>query len=159
VIIYDKGTWIMHMLRRRMGDESFLRMLGELRKRYAYRTISTEQFRELAAEFVPAGAPDRSLQNFFDTWVYSTGVPTLEFSQKVRGKAPALELVVVLKQSGVPEEFSLDLPVAITLPGQAKPRIEWLQTGSEPARLTLPLKVAPTKVEFAPGLGVLAAQK
>ena len=29
-----KGTWIMHMLRRRMGDEAFFKLLAELRRRY-----------------------------------------------------------------------------------------------------------------------------
>jgi len=28
-IVYEKGTWIMHKLRRRMGDERFLGFLGE----------------------------------------------------------------------------------------------------------------------------------
>ena len=27
-VIYGKGTWIIHMLRRRMGDERFLKMLA-----------------------------------------------------------------------------------------------------------------------------------
>ena len=31
-ITYGKGSWIMHMLRRRMGDERFLAMLADLRK-------------------------------------------------------------------------------------------------------------------------------
>ncbi len=159
VITYDKGSWILHMLRRRMGDATFLRMLGELRKRYAYHTITTEQFRELAAEFMPTGAPDRKLEGFFDTWVYSTGVPTLELTTRVRGKAPAVELQLTLRQTGVPENYGIDVPVVITLPGQNKTRTEWIQTSSEPVRLDLKLAAAPAKVELAPGLGVLAIVK
>src|SRR5213076_934352 len=33
-ITYGKGSWIMQMLRGRMGDERFLAMLGELSRRY-----------------------------------------------------------------------------------------------------------------------------
>ena len=43
-ITYEKGAWIFHMLRKRMGDDRFLKMLGEMRKRYEFRAISTEQF-------------------------------------------------------------------------------------------------------------------
>src|ERR1035438_10470918 len=33
-ITYGKGTWIMQMLRRRLGDDRFLPMLKEILKRY-----------------------------------------------------------------------------------------------------------------------------
>jgi len=159
VIIYNKGSWIMHMLRRRMGDPAFLAMLGEVRKRYAYKTLTTEQFRELAAEFSPKGLPDPDLENFFDNWVYSTGIPTLEFSSKVRGKAPAVEVAVSVRQTGVGDEFSVDVPVEIRIPGQTKPLVRWVRTGSEPANMLVKLKAAPTKVDLAPGNGVLAVRK
>jgi aminopeptidase N len=147
------------MLRRRMGDEQFLAMLGALRKRYMYRAITTEQFREIAAEFSPKGLPDASLENFFDNWVYSTGMPTVEFTSVVRGKAPNVQLSMTVKQAGVSDEFSYDLPVEIRLPGQAKPLVKWIRTGPEPAVVTVALKVAPTKVELAPGSGLLTARK
>jgi hypothetical protein len=35
-ITYGKGTWIMHMLRRRMGDDAFFKLLAELRRRYPF---------------------------------------------------------------------------------------------------------------------------
>ena len=50
-IIYEKGAWVMHMLRRKMGDDRFLAMLRALPQRYQYKAINTEQFRlEFAAE-------------------------------------------------------------------------------------------------------------
>lgn len=159
VIIYSKGSWILHMLRRRMGDTQFLAMLGELRKRFAYRSLTTEEFRKAAAQFLVKGDPDPTLEGFFDTWVYSTGIPTLEVSTRVRGKAPALELQVTVKQSGVGGDFGLDLPVEIRLPRQAAPLVKWIRTGPEAAVLSVKLKVAPLKVEVAPGAGVLAASR
>ncbi len=41
------------MLRRRLGDEKFLAFLRELCTRFRFKTISTEQFRELAAQYTP----------------------------------------------------------------------------------------------------------
>ena len=56
----------------------FTKMLTELRRRYEWKTIDTEQFRLLCAEFVPKGSPDPKLENFFDQWVYGTGIPGAE---------------------------------------------------------------------------------
>src|SRR5580692_6000772 len=52
-VAYGKGSWIIHMLRRRMGDAPFMKMLAELRRRYEWKIIDTEQFRLLCAEFLP----------------------------------------------------------------------------------------------------------
>jgi hypothetical protein len=158
-IIYGKGTWIIHMLRRRMGDEGFLRMLATLRKRYEYRTLSTEEFRALAAMFLPLGDPDPSLETFFDTWVYGTGVPTLEMVTSVKGKAPAVTLTVTVRQSGVAEDFVAEVPVEIRPAGGAKPIVRWVHTSSEPAVVTFKLKAPPQHVELAPRLAVLAKGK
>lgn len=159
VIVYDKGSWILHMLRRRMGDGPFLAMLGELRKKYSYRGLTTEEFRAAAARFLAKGDPDPELESFFDSWVYSTGIPALEVSTRVRGKAPPVELQVSVKQSGVGADFALDLPVEIRLPRQAAPLVKWIRTGTEPEVLRVKLKAAPLKVEVAPGLGVLEARR
>ena len=86
VITYEKGSWIIHMLRRRLGDDRFLAMLGELRKRYQFRTMTTDDLRLTAAESLPAGSFDPRLEAFFEQWVYSTGIPALKMQYTVQGK-------------------------------------------------------------------------
>lgn len=159
VITYCKGSWILHMLRRRMGDASFLAMLAELRRRYAYHTITTEQFRSLAAEFTAKDDPDRSLEGFFDTWVYGTGIPTLETAVRVRGKAPSVEVIVNVKQSGVPDDFMLELPVEVRTTRTSRPIVKWIRTGDDSATVTFRVQAPPARVEVAPGAGVLALRR
>lgn len=159
VIIYGKGTWIIHMLRRRMGDEGFLRMLAALRKHYEYRTISTEEFRSHAALYLPLGDPDPTLENFFDTWVYGTGIPTLEMSTSIKGKAPNVTVTITVKQGGVPEDFVTEVPVEIRPAGGGKAIVRWVHTSSEPAIVTLKLKAPPQHVELGPRMAVLAKAK
>lgn len=159
VITYCKGSWILHMLRRRLGDSAFLALLGELRKRYEYRTVTTEKFRELAAGFTAKDDPDRSLEGFFDTWVYGTGVPTLASTVRAKGKPPSVEVTVSVKQSGVGEDFMTEAPVVVTPTKGGKALVKWIRTGDEPATVTFRLKAPPARVEVAPGLGVLAVRK
>jgi len=157
-ITYEKGSWIIHMLRRRMGDQRFLAMLGDLLKRYRQKTLSTEQFRALAAQFSPPGSPDPKLETFFENWVYSTGIPTLKMEYSVRGKAPALKLGITVSQSDVDESFSADVPVEVQVRG-AKPATYWVRTESDPVTVTVPLRVAPTSVLLDPAGSVLAVKK
>jgi hypothetical protein len=156
-IIYEKGSWVIHMLRRRLGDERFFSFLTELAKRYQFKAITTDEFRELAVEFVPKGDVDPSLENFFDHWVHGTGIPSLRLQYSVRGKAPNLKLAGTLVQTGVSEDFSVDVPIEIQL-GKQK-RVVWVRSSSEPVPWAIALKQAPSKVLLDPARSVLAIRK
>ena len=157
-IIYEKGSWILHMLRRRMGDERFLRMLGELRQRYQYRTVTTDDFRELATRFLPPQSVDPSLESFFDNWVYSTGIPTLRLRSSVRGKPPNVDLHVTLYQSGAGEDFSVYVPIVVQVRG-GNPVVKWIETDDQPVSFDMTLRQSPVKVELDPGNSILAVRE
>lgn len=153
-ITYGKGSWILQMLRQRMGDERFLSMLAEVMKRYGRREITTEQFRLLASEFLPPKSDDPKLELFFDQWVYGTGIPTLKLNYNVRGKAPSWKVAGTLMQSDVPEDFSVLVPVEIQLaPGRSI--TQWVRSSNEPASFSVSLRQQPLKVMLDAHHGVL----
>ncbi len=152
-IAYGKGTWIIHMLRQQMGDVPFTKMLTELRHRYEWKTIDTEQFRLLCAEFVPKGSPDPKLENFFDQWVYGTGMPALKLTYSVKGKPGAWKLTGTLAQSDVPEDFSVNVPIEIQT-GKGKV-VREVRTSSEPVQFSVPVTIANAKAVLDPGSSVL----
>jgi aminopeptidase N len=98
-ILYEKGTWIFHMLRQRMGADAFLHFQQRLLQDFARQPISNEDLRQEAARFIPASQPDRELTAFFDTWVYDTGIPAL----KMKGDTLTL--------SGVSDSYVVDIPL------------------------------------------------
>jgi len=153
-ITYGKGTWIMQMLRRRMGDQRFFAMLGELAKRYDRQELSTEQFRQLAASFLPPKSHDPDLETFFDQWVYGTGIPTLKLTYSLKGKAPSLVLAGTVTQSGVDDDFAALVPVEIQV-ARGRSITEWVPCSSEPATFRVPLQAAPLKVALDPNHAVL----
>lgn len=158
VITYEKGAWIIHMLRRRMGDERFHKLLAETCRRYSHEPLSTEQFRRLAEELMgPKGGAD-SLAEFFESWVYGTGIPALKLTSSVKGKAPALKLTGTVEQSGVEDDFTVEVPVEV-YQGRGAPLTQWVRTSSEPASFTLNLKQPPTRVALPAGTGVLAIRR
>lgn len=157
-ITYEKGSWIIHMLRRRLGDERFLEMLGELCRRYRFLTVTTEEFRKLAAEFLPDASPDPTLENFFEHWVQGIGLPTLRFSHSVKGKAPRVRISGTVAQSGVADDFTIYVPVEIQFAG-SEPIIRWIRTGDEPVPFDVTVRQRPAKVVFNPGDSVLASRR
>ena len=116
-----------------MGDEKFLAMLAELRKRYEFRAVTTEGFRGLIQEFRPRGVTAEAIDTFFDNWVYATGVPSLKLDYKVTGVAPSVSLSGSLVQSGVDEDFSVDVPVELQF-AKGPSQTVWVRTstGEEP---------------------------
>ncbi|HYW41741.1 MAG TPA: M1 family aminopeptidase [Bryobacteraceae bacterium] len=153
-ITYGKGSWILQMLRRRLGDERFFSMLGEAVKRYNRRNITTEAFRDLAAHYLPPKSDDPDLESFFEQWVYGTGIPTLNLTYALKGKAPALKLVGTLRQSDVDGDFSALVPVEIQMP-RGRGITHWVSSGNSPVTFTIALKEAPLKVALDPHHAVL----
>lgn len=155
-ITYGKGSWILHMLRMLMGDDGFNAMLSQLRKRYEWKSISTEEFRQLAAEFLPAKSSDPKLELFFDQWVYGTGIPSLKLSYSIRGKPPAVKLTGTIAQSDVDAEFSVQAPVTVQLANGRQ--VTWVRTSGTPVEFSIALRQLPTRV-FLDASSILAVHK
>jgi aminopeptidase N len=152
-ITYEKGAWIMHMLRRRLGDERFLKMLAELRRRYQFRIVTTEEFRALAAEFLPARSSSGTMDAFFDNWVYSTGIPKLKLQSSIKG----FRASGTVNQSGVDNDFSVEVPVEIQF-AKGAPQTVWVRTSNEPVSFSVTAKQAPVRVNIG-AFSVLTAKK
>ena len=72
---YQKGSWVLHMLRSNLGDEVFFRGIGTTTKRTRTSTASTEDLRAALEK-----ASGKDLRAFFARWVYDSGHPQYELS-------------------------------------------------------------------------------
>ncbi|HXA49068.1 MAG TPA: M1 family aminopeptidase, partial [Candidatus Acidoferrum sp.] len=153
-ITYGKGSWILQMLRGRMGDERFSAMLGEITKRYDRKEISTEDFRLLAAGFLPPKSDDPKLETFFGQWVYGTGIPTVKMNYSVKGVAPNVKVTGTVTQSDVDDDFTALVPVEIQI-ARGKSMVQWVRTSDVPATFSVALKAVPLKVVLDPHHGLL----
>jgi aminopeptidase N len=78
--IYDKGGWVLHMLRHVLGDEKFFAALRLYGQRHGFGNASTLDFQQVCEELF--GGP---LDWFFRQWVYSRGRPVYKASMKTEG--------------------------------------------------------------------------
>lgn len=63
---YDKGAWVLHMLRWEVGDSTFFNILRTYFQTYKYKSAVTEDFKNICQKL-----SGKNLYKFFDQWVYS----------------------------------------------------------------------------------------
>ncbi len=154
VIVYEKGAWILHMLRSMMGDSLFLKFLRHLCETYRLQMLTTADFQKEAVRFLPAGWPDPKLEDFFQQWVYGTGIPSLDVTWDVKGGAPAFRLAGRMTQNDLPESSSVLVPVEIhTLPGRSVTK--WISTEGKTTEFGVVLQNKPSRVVIDPTGSIL----
>ncbi len=106
-LVYNKGAAVLHMLRRLVGDDAFLRGLRRFYVGARFSKVGTEDFR--AAMEAETGRP---LERFFQRWIYGATLPRITFTSRVEGGADGgQEVVLHFEQEG----DIFDIPIAVTL--------------------------------------------
>ena len=110
---YEKGAWVLHMLRKRLGDEAFFKGLRIYYNAHHEANATTEDLREALEK-----ASGQNLKEFFARWVYGSGHPQYELSWdwKVRTEKSGT-LTVTLHQTQAGEAFLDPVPVLIDIRG------------------------------------------
>src|SRR5690606_38570167 len=78
-LVYNKGAMVLHMLRRRVGDEAFFSGLRTFYERWKFKKAGTDDFRQVMEE-----ASQMDLAPFFEAWVYGAAIPQVSFKSDVR---------------------------------------------------------------------------
>jgi aminopeptidase N len=73
--MYDKGAWVLHMLRWEVGDSAFFNILKTYYETYKYSNASIGDFKSVCEE-----VSGINLDKFFEQWVYSKGQIELEYN-------------------------------------------------------------------------------
>jgi aminopeptidase N len=134
---YQKGAWVLHMLRRRLGDDSFFHGLQAYYKAHHEANANTEDLRS-ALE----AASGQDLKEFFARWVYGSGHPKYELEWGDSGKRGTVSIFVTLKQTQDGDAF-LD-PVPITFSVGGTQRRELIQPTGKVTTIGFNLKGMPT---------------
>ncbi|MHA7627695.1 M1 family aminopeptidase [Corallococcus sp. M7] len=148
--LYEKGGLVLHELRRRVGEDLFVRALRHYVASHRHGVVETV---DLARAFEEATG--HNLDPVFDQYVFSPGHPELKV--EVRYEADDARLRITVRQtqrtdSGTPV-FRLPLEVAVTVNGEdTRHRLEL--TDAE-HRFHLPCPAAPTQVRVDPRRDVL----
>ncbi len=74
-IVYDKGAWVLHMLRHVVGDDDFFEILQTYYgSQYQYGDATTEQFQAICEQ-----VSGKDLDYFFSQWIYGNYYPIYRY--------------------------------------------------------------------------------
>ncbi len=110
-IVYDKGSWVLHMLRGMMEDSIFFDILKSYAwdKRWTYGSVRTENFQEICE--TKSGL---DLDNFFNQWLYYEYYPEYRYSWQVRKIADneyKMDVGILQIQTGIVYDMPIELVV------------------------------------------------
>jgi hypothetical protein len=105
-VVYNKAAVVLHMLRRMIGDEAFFRGLRRFYFGSRFMKAGTDNVRE--AMELEAG---QNLERFFEGWINTSAIPTLQATWRVEGEGPGQFAVIRLQQVG----RVFDFPLTVTL--------------------------------------------
>ena len=105
---YQKGSWILHMLRSQLGDSVFWKCLQTYYATYAGKTADSDDLRR-----VFEAVSGKDLQRFFTQWLTKPGVPNLDMTWTYDDKKKVVSLTVKQLQDDV---FSFPLTMAFVSP-------------------------------------------
>jgi hypothetical protein len=169
VVIYAKGTWIMHMLRemlRQPGatggkdpDARFISLLHTLVSKYARKALTTADLqREVEAVMTPRMALEggHSMEWFFDEYVRGTGIPHYKVQFTSHASEKGFQIRGRLLQDGVPRSFIAPVPIYATtpIPGRTIYLGTVVATGDE-TNFTFTSAIQPHKLLIDPHMTLL----
>ena len=105
---YQKGAWVLHMLRGILGDEAFFRGVRDYYATHEYGNALSDDLRRVLED--SSGEP---LDWFFQQWVYQPGYPILESEWQLAPDGSELVLVVTQVQPATWPTFRVPMDVAV----------------------------------------------
>jgi hypothetical protein len=134
VIVYDKGAYVLHMLRmlfhdarKQSPEEDFIAMMHDFASTYAGKNASTEDFQHIVEKHAPRKmkvTTDGTLNWFFDQWVRGMAIPRyvskLDVQLSAGGK---YRISGSVTQSEVPDSFVGIMPLYVTFDNSAMAKL------------------------------------
>lgn len=111
--MYNKGGWVLHMLRHQLGDTMFRRAIKTYLERYREKEVITADLERTLEEVT-----GRSMARFFQQWVYSGGYPAFEVSHSWDNEHKLLKLKIKQTQTinDLTPCFVTPVDLALTIP-------------------------------------------
>lgn len=147
-LVYQKGGWMLHMLRQEVGNEHFWQAIREYYRRYRDSNASTADLRAVFEQV--SGKP---LDWFFTQWLNRPGAPKLEGAWRYDAATQQVEMSLTQAQTGEPFRVNVDVSVATS--AGAPPVIARVAMTGRRATATIAVSGAPVSVTLDPATTLL----
>jgi aminopeptidase N len=142
--VYNKGAWVLHMIRKKLGKEVFKTIIRNYYNNYLYNNVSTTDF-----IIVCENVSGLSLQKFFDQWVFSSGIPNL-FASWRQDKN-----IVHIKLEQLQDEMVFEFDLEINLKGLTGDTTFTVNVSTKEEQFSIPYPEPITHLRIDPDRKVL----
>jgi aminopeptidase N len=143
---YQKGGWVLHMLRRHIGDALFQKFIKTYYDKYKGSNADTDDLRKVAEE-----VSGKKLESFFKQWLYTPGNPQLSVNWKYLTKEKKLSVTVTQLQKTT-FNFPLEIKLNFTT---VKSKLQTLNISKQTETFVFPIAEKITKIELDPNTNLL----
>lgn len=138
-ILYNKGAYVVNMLRIWMGDEKFYKFLDNFYHYNEFKRVSVSDFQKMAQEYSL-----EDLDPFFNQWLYRWDIPAVTWTHTVEGNTVRLRFVQ-------PEQTFFRLKIPVVAKGKDGAVHQSLVYVDKPVtEVTLDIPFVPTQVDVDP---------
>jgi aminopeptidase N len=140
---YQKGGWVLHMLRRKLGDTIFWKGIRNYYAQYAGKNANTENLKNVFEK-----TSGESLDLFFKQWLYTPGQPQLNIEWKYNRAKKEVSITVTQEQNII---FEFPLQFAFKEGG----KIESINIKNKITSLNVKAAEKPTTLIIDPDVNLL----
>ena len=147
---YQKGAWVLHMLRNYVGEDNFRKGIRNYYKKYYNSTTTTNKFKT-EMEVVSG----MNLDTFFDQWLYKGGNMVLDGSWKFDEKKGRIEVNLNQVQN---DGYLFEMPVELGISYNDKnlEKIQTVKLEKEKGRFYIASDSKPISIKIDPNTKLLA---
>ncbi len=143
---YGKSLMLFHMLRRTLGDETFI---AGLRAFYRDHLFQSAGFAELEKSFRQVAGAD--LTPFFRQWLQRIGAPSLRLVEaRTEPTEGGFNLQAVIEQTQDGPPYRLRIPLAISLEGESQVRSWEVELDQVRQKFEIRLPSRPLRLDLDP---------
>jgi len=139
---YQKGGWVLHMLRRKIGDSLFWKAISTYYSTYRNSNASTEDLEKIVET-----VSGQDLHTFFHQWLYTPGHPSVRLEWHYDDANSALFITTTQLQP-IPFEF----PMELSIDG----KLHTIQLTAKTNQVRIPLVAEPSTIIPDPNVDLLA---
>jgi aminopeptidase N len=145
---YQKGGWVLNMLRHKLGDETFWKGIRLYYQTYLNANTMTADFQSIMEK-----VSGQDLSSFFNQWIFTAGHPELKWNWTYKkGKVK-----ITIDQIQQHHVFNFPLEIRISSGGQMK--METVQVDKKLRIIEIAVDSKPEMVVFDPEVWLLFEEK
>ena len=142
---YQKGAWVLHLLRTKVGDSLFWQGIRTYYKTYSGSNANTTDLEKIFEKVT-----HQNLETFFNQWLFTAGQPILKVDWNYDQLKKSLSLKIEQTQENV-----FEFPLEIAFKEGNKTVIKTIDIKNKITQKNIPLTMKPTEIVLDPNVNLL----